>query len=57
MAPKKLRPPLAQRCAFCGGKADSREHLWPEWALKRVTLINSEIGGELDGVEWPRSLP
>lgn len=38
---------MARQCLFCKRNADSREHLWAAWILKRVKtqLIRHSIGG------------
>jgi hypothetical protein len=46
------RPPhyrKAKRCAFCVRKADSKEHAWPDWVLKRFTTNKNMIIGDIDG--------
>lgn len=48
------RPPhyrKPNRCAFCSNKADSREHAWPEWILKRYATDKKMIVGQIDGKE------
>jgi hypothetical protein len=37
-----------KRCIFCHGKADSKEHAWSEWAVKRLAHPGGTYG-EFDG--------
>jgi hypothetical protein len=32
---RQIRSRYVRNCIFCGSKADSREHFWSNWALKR----------------------
>src|SRR4051794_35520485 len=45
----KFRP--VRRCIFCSNKPNSREHAWPEWALKRLS-VGHKIFGNLDGLAY-----
>lgn len=44
------------RCIFCPNKADSREHAWPDWVLRRFSSytagpIHSTIQGKIQNVD------
>lgn len=43
-----LRHPPVKRCAFCPNKADSREHAWQDWALRRLVRPSGRLYGEIN---------
>jgi hypothetical protein len=46
----KFRP--VQNCIFCGGKADSREHGWSDWAIRQFGAPSRGIAGQVDGMPF-----
>jgi hypothetical protein len=50
MPSTRLRTRHVRQCIFCDNKADSKEHLWAEWVLKRFSE-NVGLYSTIDGVE------
>jgi hypothetical protein len=46
------RFPRVGRCAFCTNKADSREHAWLDWVIKRFFTYGQGIRGLVGGVPY-----
>jgi hypothetical protein len=36
-------------CAFCPQKANSKEHAWPEWLIKKLASSPQQLLGQIDG--------
>jgi hypothetical protein len=47
MGHMKFRP--VEHCAFCPKPADSREHAWPEWLIKKLAKNPQQLLGHIDG--------